>query len=602
MDEGPTIRDLYTTDDKGKRPIESRASSSSAASSGSGPLNSAPFEYLTRRVSDESDHKPAPHKSGRSRDFERSALVSILSPTAYQSQLLTLFLDTIVSDNPAQIAPTFNCHSIWLSQLASRTEVSATLLYAIRALSLSFLGRQTRDENLVQNSRLVYGKTLLKLNRCIQDPTEGFAPDTLSATILLTFFEFLNCTEQNSWVRHAGGTAHLMRLRGVDRFRTDFEKAMFLACRYSIVLESYHSGTPCFLSSAPWRRLSQEIHDSSPRRSSFDDAREAFFQEIVHHPGYITESVQYMASGGRDRLVLQDLVRRGHMYRSNHKAIHKRCVEALRDAGQEPTETPSALDDKVFPIVYQYPGILVASFYCCYWSILKVLNISLIGLEAKLSAMTSAYQTSRERMTPGEMLAARNIKPSPENLVRVVVAECTPSRDVESAAFTSNTTTTVAGSGETPKALPDRTSSSPATDLAVGTRSAGSPPPTATSPTDYPTMSPSDTAKRRQMYMDENIHSAHQICKSIESVSTAAFLGPIFLIFSLQAISRMLDNSVEKEWVLRKMELLGKTWGLAQKMAEGAREDNWLARRYGSAAGGASGARNDSGSMAELPT
>ncbi len=468
-----------------------------------------------------------------------------------------------MSDNPVHIAPTFNCHSVWLAQLATRTEVSTTLLFSIRAISLSFLGRQTRDENLVQNARLIYGKTLLKLNKSLQDPTEGLASDTLSATILLTFYELLNCTEQNSWVRHAGGAAHLMRLRGVARHRTDFDKAMFLACRYSMVLESYQTGTPCFLSAAPWRKLSQDIYDSSSTKSAYEDAREAFFQEIVHHPGYVMESVHYMASGGRDRSVLQDLVRRGHMYRSNQKTIHNRCVEALRDAGQEPTEVPSSVDDKVFPIVYQFPGILAASFFCSYWSLLKVLNITLIGLEAKLSAIESAYQMSQEQMTPVQTLAARNIILTRESLTDVVVAESTSPRDVESAAPTSNPHST--SSREALKTLPDRTLSSQVADLAMGTRSYGSPSPAATSPTDYPTMSPSDTAKRRQLYMAENKHCAHEICRSVENVSTAAFLGPIFLIFSLKAISRMLDDSREKEWVLRKMEALGETWGLAKQ-------------------------------------
>lgn len=568
MDEGPAIRDLYKTDDRGQRPIDRRSPSSSTTSSGTRPVNSAPFECLAQGISGEGSINHTPRNSRRFQDLERSALVSILSPTAHQSQLLALFLGTVVSDNPVEIAPTFHCHSIWLTQLASRAEVSPTLLYATRAISLSFLGRRTRDENLVQNARLIYGKTLLKLNKSLQDPEEGFGSDTLCATVLLTFYELLNCTEHNSWVRHAGGAAHLMRLRGVARHRTDFDRAIFLACRYSVILESYQTGQSCFLSLAPWRELSQEINDSLPGKSAFDDAREAFFQETVQYPGYIMESVHYMASGGWDRSLLQDLVRRGHMHRSNHKAIFKRCVEALREVGQEPTEVPSSVDDKVFPIVYRYPGILAASFFCSHWSLLKLLNITLIGLEAKLSAIESASQTSLERVTPVQSLAARNMAFSRENLTNVIVAESTPARDVESAVLTSNDNFT--GSAEIPKPVRDRTSASAVIDLAMEARSSGSTILAANSLSDYPTTSPSDTAKRRQMYVAENKHCAHQICKSVENVSTAAFLGPIFLIFSLKAIARMLDSPTEKEWVLRKMRALGQTWGLAKKEAEGA--------------------------------
>ena len=601
VDEGPTIRELYKIDDKGERNENRRSSPSSTSSSGCRPINSTPFEYLTPGIPGKSSTNPGPGNNGRSQDLERCTLVSILSPSVYQAQLLSSFLDTIVSNNHVPLAPTFTCHRIWLTQLATRTEVTSTLLYAIRAISLSFLGRQTRDENLVQNSRLIYGKTLLKLNKSLQDPIDGLASDTLSATLLLTFYELLNCTEQNSWVRHAGGAAHLMRLRGVARHRTDFDRAIFLACRYSMVLESFSTGCSCFLASAPWRKLSQEIHDSSPEKSAYDDAIEAFFQEIVLHPGYVMDSVHYMASGDRDRSVLQDLVRRGHMHRSNHKAIYNRCREALREAGQEPTETPSSVDDEVFPTVYRFPGTLVASFFCSYWSLLKVLNITLIGLEAKLSAIESAGAISQEQMTPVQTLAARNMVFTRENLTSVVVAESTPARDVESAVLISNTNVT--GSGGTLEVLPDRPLSSPVTDLAArarSSRSSRSSTPAATSPTDYPTMSPGDTAKRRQLYITENKHCAHEICKSVENLSTASFLGPIFLIFSLKAVTRMLDSSREREWVLRKMEELGTTWGLAKQTKTGAIEVGVGPSLYSKAFSGSPRDKDHFESMREL--
>ena len=462
-----------------------------------------------------------------------------------------------------------SCHSIWLAQLASRTEVSSTLLHAIRAISLSFFGRRTRDTNLVQNSRLIYGKTLLKLNKSLQDPIEGLASDTLSATVLLTFYEMLNCTERDSWIRHAGGAARLMQIRGAHRHRTGIDRVIFLACRFSMVVQSYQTGKGCFLSSTSWREVSQEIHNSSPNTSAFDDAREAYFQEILYHPEYVMDSVKYMASGGRNRSVLRDLVRRGHMHRSNHKAVYDRCMDAWREAGQEPVEVPSSVDDKVFPIVYQFSGILIASYFCSYWSLLKLLNITLIGLEAKLSAIETTSH-SQEQITPTQVLAAHNMQMSRENLTNVVVAEST-APEVKNAAPASEINVRSSGAGTS--MLPDRTLS----------RASESPIAAADSPTDYPSMSPSDTAKRRQMYMAENKHSARQVCKSVEDVSTSAFLGPIFLIFSMRVIGRMLDDPEEKKWLLHKMGDMAGTWAVA---ADGATEPNMDSRLWGGAVAG----------------
>ena len=39
---------------------------------------------------------------------------------------------------------------------------------------------------------------MLKVNKYLQDPTEGLASQILSATLLRTFYEMLNCTEGNS--------------------------------------------------------------------------------------------------------------------------------------------------------------------------------------------------------------------------------------------------------------------------------------------------------------------------------------------------------------------------------------------------------------------
>lgn len=553
VDEGPTIRELYRTD-RGERLVERRSASQSAISSSSRPVSSAPFEQLSPGIPSENDTASAAKSNSQSQDLERSTLLSLLSPTAYQSQLLSLFLATVRSDNSVHVLPAFSCHSIWLAQLASRVEVSPTLLYAIRAMSLSFLGRQARDENLVQNSRLIYGRTLLKLNKSLQDPEEGLASDTLSATVLLTFYEMLNCTENNSWVRHAGGAARLMQVRGVARHRSEFDRAIFVACRYAIVLESFQTGKRCFLSSAPWRKLSRDIRNSSPNRCAYEDVREDFFQEIVQHPGFVMEAVTYMASGGRDRSVLQDLVRRGHTHRSNHQAIYNRFIETLREAGQEPREVPSSVDDKVFPVVYGFPGIIVASTFCSYWSLLKILNVALIGLEAKLSAVNSTSQDPQEGMTPAQMLAARNMKISRENITNVIVAESKQPGDEES---------NIRGSGDATQSVPDLSSIKP-----VSTKSSESPLAGPSSPTDYPTMSPSDTAKRREMYMAENKDSARRICKSVENISTSPFLGPIFLIFSLRVVSRIFDNAEEKEWVLRKLKGLGRTWGVAKEDAD----------------------------------
>ena len=133
--------------------------------------------------------------------LERSILVACMAPSSYQAQLLSSFIQTISNCDPANLVPTFQCHSTWLSSVAASTSVSTTLMWSIRALSLSHLGHQVQDRNLIQNSRAMYGKALLHLNKSLQDPKEGLSTDTLSATALLSIYEILTCTERHAWVQ-----------------------------------------------------------------------------------------------------------------------------------------------------------------------------------------------------------------------------------------------------------------------------------------------------------------------------------------------------------------------------------------------------------------
>lgn len=142
-----------------------------------------------------------PNEDGAAPDSERSALVVLMSPSSYQAQLLSSLIQGIPACHPADIVPNSHCDSIWLSDIATSTSVSTTLMWSIRALSLSHLGRQVEDRNLIQNSKAMYGKALVHLKKSLQDPIDGLSTDTLSATASLCIYEMLTSTERFAWVQ-----------------------------------------------------------------------------------------------------------------------------------------------------------------------------------------------------------------------------------------------------------------------------------------------------------------------------------------------------------------------------------------------------------------
>ena len=433
-----------------------------------------------------------------------------------------------------------------------RVKMSATLDWAVRAMSLSHLGRQMQDENLVYTSRTMYGKALIHLSKSLKDPEEGVSTDTLSATVLLSFYEMHNCTERWSWVRHAGGAANLMRIRGPERHKSGIDALVFLACRYSLIIQSFQLRKKCFLSEPGWRKLSQYLNDHSSQRSSFHDASEKFFQELVDFPGFIFEAVDYIQLGRYDQELLESLVRRGHQYRCNYKVIQTQLVDSLSYAGQEPTKASSAMDDKLFPVVYKYPGTMVASYvgsplfkcythllteaqYCGYWATVSMLNVVLIGLESKLQAMNASPTTATHFD-----LALEGINKKPYML-----------RAMDS--------------------LAGHRASAEMWTLNGSDKEVESPVSAPPSPKDYPIMSAEETLKRRNMYLAENIHYAREVCRSVEWV-TSALLGPLFITFALRAALRTLRAEEEKTWILTKLDDISKVFGMAKTEAEVYRE------------------------------
>ena len=174
--EGPSVSELYniTTDEAQER---YRASSSESRE--------------TPCADRDTVHGNSNSNDRYQSEFEKSALVSLLCPTAYQTQLLSNWIHSI---STPRTSPNFQNDGVWLGDVASRSKQSCALVWAIRSVAVSHLARQAADERLIQTARRIYGKALIKLNRALQNSDEGLSSDTLSATIFLSFYEIFNCT------------------------------------------------------------------------------------------------------------------------------------------------------------------------------------------------------------------------------------------------------------------------------------------------------------------------------------------------------------------------------------------------------------------------
>ncbi|KAL3420448.1 sarcosine oxidase [Phlyctema vagabunda] len=104
-----------------------------------------------------------------------------------------------------------------------------------------------------------YVRALGCLQRALDSPQLVFTPDVLYATEILALYELLSPSEPTAWIKHSAGAADLIRLRGPKRYKTEFEKSLFMAHVGAIATESLLNNERCFLEEEAWRDVFRSV-------------------------------------------------------------------------------------------------------------------------------------------------------------------------------------------------------------------------------------------------------------------------------------------------------------------------------------------------------
>jgi hypothetical protein len=313
----------------------------------------------------------------------------IPSPVIQQQQLLYTFASSMSATTTRELHPAFRAHGNWLARLPPLSGTNPLLDSAVRACTLAHLGVQNRVEHIMRESQVHYGRALRLLSSVLQDVKKGMSSETLSATILLSFYEIFVSNSDQSWVRHAGGVGTLMKMRGPARHRTGFDREIFLAYRHALIIQAFEVQTPCFLDEPEWRQLSRDIYEDMCAAGVVGDkldvfeAAESFFREMVQLPGLIWDA-RHMAllaetTNSDIKTVAQTLSDRATNHRANLKSTHMRLRAALKRIGHEPSSRMSG--DWLFPVRYDYTNVFTGGMVTGYWTVLIIVNAMLKELD-----------------------------------------------------------------------------------------------------------------------------------------------------------------------------------------------------------------------------
>ncbi|KAH8670130.1 hypothetical protein BGZ60DRAFT_29241 [Tricladium varicosporioides] len=104
-----------------------------------------------------------------------------------------------------------------------------------------------------------YVKALESLQKALDNPAQRYRPEVLCATEILALYELLDPSGEIAWIRHAAGAARLIQLRGPDRYKSDFEKALFMAHTGPIMTECLLNNERCFLEEPEWQTVFRSV-------------------------------------------------------------------------------------------------------------------------------------------------------------------------------------------------------------------------------------------------------------------------------------------------------------------------------------------------------
>lgn len=318
---------------------------------------------------------------------------ALYSPYLAQEQLLNTFSSAIAAGSAVRMPKQVQSHTRWLSQLPGLFGTKL-LDAAVRAVSMVHLGRVHQSEAFEQESMRFYGKALRLLNESLTDNAKGMSTETLSATILLSFYEMFASNSNQAWIRHAGGAGTLMRIRGAARHRHGLDRDVYLAYRHTIVIDAFTRDEACFLSEPEWLQLSKDVHEDmresgmEPERIAIFDLAEEFYMENVFIPATSRDAqtrseMQKVMTPEEYSAYTESIRERCLQHRAKLKSIGLRFRETIKRLGLEPTIHKTA--DPVFPVRYGFLNVFLASTFTGNWTISMLLNLLLSDIEKDIA-------------------------------------------------------------------------------------------------------------------------------------------------------------------------------------------------------------------------
>ncbi|KAL7947151.1 hypothetical protein V8C42DRAFT_319746 [Trichoderma barbatum] len=326
--------------------------------------------YLTLAVREKFDEANVSDHKRWAKRHTYSPVDHLISFSSVRDQLVAGFVTTMFPLGSHSAQKSF--FGSWLWHLLPRLGVNKTLDHASVSLALAYFGRASGNRVVVHKAQIAYTAALKGLANAIVKIGAECSGDILCSALLLGYYESF-AEADYAWIRHAGGAARLMQLRGANRsYESPYEYSMFLACRGTIIKEALTHERTCFLDTSEWRAIPDGLIDF-PLLPQPPDLYHTIFGHLASVPGLLSDQKRITTSTPSS-LQLRFLDKANSL-RRDFKTWYK-LFTADSNELHKPVLIPSLPDcsDYPFSSLFMYSDVPAATTIITYYAYLILIN------------------------------------------------------------------------------------------------------------------------------------------------------------------------------------------------------------------------------------
>ncbi|KAH8673834.1 hypothetical protein BX600DRAFT_509065 [Xylariales sp. PMI_506] len=267
----------------------------------------------------------------------------------------------------------------WFDSMVYRVGKKQLFDMSICSFALHLLGKANSDENLISQSRTLYGQSLGALQGALDHTKHWNTAETLGSAVLLCYYElFSGTTRSDVWMVHAAGIGRLIQLRGPKAHESDWERSILLSFRSIIIMNDLFSTRDCFLAEPQWQAIMVHNSASTTVASSFGNDMTFLFDRYLQLLAKVPSILRYgyhlrELNARGEPLDIPMAMRLSRAAEKVHQEFLTFYSEGLANK-LEPMEVPTEDPGSIFPMVLKFENTWVGSLFMGYWASVLILQ------------------------------------------------------------------------------------------------------------------------------------------------------------------------------------------------------------------------------------